>query len=197
MSIENIKTRKLLYHLTRLSNLDSILEHGLVSRKLVKDNDVRFFDVADQEIITKRTELGLDEYIPFHFHPYSSFDVAVKNTYADEEFIYICISRENAKNKKFKILPRHPLNNEETYQLYEYDEGFETIDWETMHTLGTEDRYTKSVKMAECLTNFIVPANEFHCIYVKNDKTRAIVQDKLQSKGITKKPPYVDIGLWL
>lgn len=63
-----------------------------------------------------------------------------------------------------------------------------------MHTPGTEDRYTKSVKMAECLTNLGVPANVFHCIYVKNDKTQAIVQDKLQSKRITKKPPYVDLG---
>ena len=131
MAIGNIKTSKLLYHLTRLSNLDSILEHGLVSRKLVKDNDVRFFDIADQEIISKRTELGLDEYTPFHFHPYSSFDVAVKSTYSDEEFIYICITRGLAKDNNFKILPRHPLNNEENYQLYDYDEGFEAIDWDT------------------------------------------------------------------
>ncbi|WP_019377557.1 DarT ssDNA thymidine ADP-ribosyltransferase family protein [Virgibacillus halodenitrificans] len=197
MAIEDVKTKKLLYHLTRLSNLDSILEHGLVSRKLVKDKSVRFFDVADQEIITKRTELGLDEYTPFHFHPYSSFDVAVKSTFADEEFIYICILREVAKHNKFKVLPRHPLNNEETYQLYEYEEGFKTIDWDTMHTLGTEERYTKSVKMAECLTNLRVPADVFQCIYVKNEDTKATVQQKLQSKGFTKKPPYVDIGPWL
>ncbi|PSA96911.1 DarT ssDNA thymidine ADP-ribosyltransferase family protein [Bacillus halotolerans] len=197
MAIGNIKTGKLLYHLTRFSNLDSILEYGLVSRKIVKDNDVRFFDVADQEIITKRTELGLDEYIPFHFHPYSSFDVAVKNTYSNEEFIYICISREIAKHNKFKILPRHPLNNEETYQLYEYDEGFDAIDWDTMHTLGTEDRNTKSVKMAECLTNLIVPPKVFQCIYVKSEETRKIVEEKLKAKGITQNPPYINIGRWL
>ncbi len=197
MAMGNIKEGKLLYHLTRLSNSDSILEHGLVSRKLVKDSDVRFFDIADQEIISKRTELGLDEFIPFHFHPYSSFDVAVKGTYADEEFIYICISRENAKLKKFKVLPRHPLNNEETYQLYEYEEGFETIDWETMQSPGTEDRYTKSVKMAECLTNLRISAELFQCIYVKSEETRAIVRHKLHSKGIMKNPPYVDEGRWL
>jgi len=197
MAIGDIKTSKLLYHLTRLSNLDSILEHGLVSRKLVKDNDVRFFDIADQEIITKRTELGLDEYTPFHFHPYSSFDVAVKNTYSDEEFIYICITRMLAKENNFKILPRHPLNNEEGYQLYDYNEGFEAIDWDTMHTLGTEDRYTKNVKMAECLTPLIVPAKHFQCIYVKNEATKAVVKNKLQSSGIYKTPPFVDIGPWL
>ncbi|WP_391207696.1 DarT ssDNA thymidine ADP-ribosyltransferase family protein [Psychrobacillus sp. L4] len=196
MAIGNIKEGRLLYHLTRLSNLDSILEHGLVSRKLVKDNDVKFFDIADQEIISKRTELGLDEYTPFHFHPYSSFDVAVKNTYVDEEFIYICIRRELAKDNNFKVLPRHPLTNEE-FRLYDYEEGLNAIDWVTMHTLGTEDRYTKNVKMAECLTPLIVPAKLFHCIYVKNEETRADVKERLQSSGISKTPPFVDIGRWL
>lgn len=197
MAMGDIKEGKLLYHLTRLSNLDSIIEHGLVSRKLVKDNDVQFFDIADQEIISKRTELGLDEYTPFHFHPYSSFDVAVKNTYEDEEFIYICITRGLAKDNNFKILQRHPLNNEESFQLFDYDEGIEAIDWDTMHTPGTEERYAKSVKMAECLTPLIVPAKLFYCIYVKSEATRVVVKEKLQSKGINKTPPYVNTGRWL
>lgn len=192
----NIKDGKLLYHLTKLTNLDSILEHGLVSRKLVKDNDVHFHDIADQEIISKRTELGLDDYTPFHFHPYSSFDVAVKSTNADEEFVYICITRELAKYNKFKILPKHPLTNEE-YRLYDYEEGFNAIDWDTMHTPGTEDRFTKNVKMAECLTNLVVPAKLFHCIYVKDEVTKAVVKEKLKSKGINNTPPFVDSGRWL
>lgn len=196
MAMGKIKAGKLLYHLTRLSNLDSIIEHGLVSRKLVKDCNIRFFDIADQEIITKRTELGLDNYIPFHFHPYSSFDVAVKSTHADEEFIYVCIKRDLAKHNNFKILPRHPLNIEEC-QLYEYDEGFNLIDWDTMHTHGTEDRYSKNVKMAECLTEKNIPVKFFQCIYVNSEGTKKIVQEKLKSNGIVKTPPFVDIGAWL
>lgn len=195
--MSSIKEKKLLYHLTRLSNLDSIIEHGLVSRKLVKNNDVKFFDIADQEIISKRTNLGLDEYTPFHFHPYSSFDVAVKNTYSNEEFIYICIQRDLAKSKNFKILPRHPLNTEKNFQLYDYEEGFKAIDWDTMHTTGTENPYVKSVKMAECLTQQILPAEFFHCIYVKSEETRVAVKRKLESKGIISTPPYVSVGRWL
>ncbi|MGE6370834.1 DarT ssDNA thymidine ADP-ribosyltransferase family protein [Planococcus kocurii] len=197
MAIGNTKEGKLLYHLTRLSNLDSILEHGLVSRKLVKDNEVAFFDIADQEIISKRGELGLDEYTPFHFHPYSSFDVAVKSTNANEEFIYICITRELAKDNNFKVLPRHPLNNENNYQLYDYVEGFGAIDWETMHKLGTENRYAKSVKMAECLTPLVVPAKLFQCIYVKSDETSSLVMEKLKSHRINGRPPFVNVGRWL
>ncbi len=195
MAIERVKEGKLLYHLTRLSNLDSIIEHGLVSRKLVKDNGVRFSDIANQEIISKRKGLGLDGFTPFHFHPYSSFDVAVKNTYLDEDFIYICISREDAKSNEFKILPRHPLNIEEC-TLYEYEEGFHKIDWDTMHTHGTDDTYTKNVKMAECLTEKTIPAQYFQCICVKDERTKKIVEDKLRAKGIIKKPPFVDIRQW-
>ncbi|KIY23866.1 hypothetical protein UB32_00605 [Mesobacillus subterraneus] len=58
-------------------------------------------------------------------------------------------------------------------------------------------RYTKNVKMAECLTPLIVPAKLFHCIYVKNEETRSLVREKLQSKEITKTPPFVDVGYWL
>ncbi|WP_300380854.1 DarT ssDNA thymidine ADP-ribosyltransferase family protein, partial [Clostridium sp.] len=112
MGLENTKNGILLYHLTKLDNLKSILEHGLLSRKIVKDNNIGFEDVADSKIITKRTKLGLDEYTPFHFHPYSAFDTSVKSNYEDE-FIYICIKRGYARNNNFKILTKHPLSIEE------------------------------------------------------------------------------------
>src|SRR5699024_1097130 len=137
------------------------------------------------------------EYTPFHFHPYSSFDVAVKNTYSNQEFIYICIQRDLAKSNNFKILPRHPLNTEENFQLYDYEEGIEAIEWDTMHRPGTEEPYVKSVKMAECLTPLIVPAELLHCIYVKSEETGVAVKRKLESKGIINTPPYVNVGPWL
>ena len=74
-----IREGKLLYHLTQLSNLDSIISHGLVPRSVLEQHGAFFSDVADSEIMRKRKAFGLDTYIPFHFHPYSSFDVAVKN----------------------------------------------------------------------------------------------------------------------
>ncbi len=195
MGMQDIRDGKLLYHLTRLDNFDSILEKGLLSRRFVKDNRISFYDVADSEIITKRTLLSLDDYIPFHFHPYSSFDVAVKSTYSDTEFIYICITRDLARLNKFKILPKHPLSIEEC-KLLDYDEGFNKIDWNTMHTLGTNDEYTKHVKMAECLTNLIIPVTFFKCIYVKSDKTKTDIIKKLKQKNIQVPPPFVQVQKW-
>lgn len=196
MGIKDTKQGKLIYHLTKLSNVDSILEHGLLPRKTIIQEKLAFGDVANHEIISKRTELGLDIYTPFHFHPYSSFDVAVKNTYENEEFIYICISRSHAEYNNFKILPRHPLNIKEC-KLMDYAKGFESIDWYTMHSKGRDDDYAKKVKMAECLTELTVQVECFQCIYVKNDEIKRLVEKKLKEHGITKKPPYVDVMPWV
>lgn len=196
MGIERVKEGKSLYHLTKLDNLDSILENGLISRKRVNDNNIDFSDVANPDIIEKRLCLGLEEYVPFHFHPYSSFDVKVKNTYFDEEFVYICITRELARYNRFKILPIHPLAKDQAYSLYEYDEGFSKIDWKVMQTKGLDDDYSKHVKMAECLTELIVPFKCFHCICVRNEEIKRIVEEKIEKHGLRYKPPYVDIQNW-
>lgn len=120
----------------------------------------------------------------------------VKNTYSNEVFIYICISRSDAEYNNFKILPRHPLNMEEC-KLMDYKEGFEAIDWDTMHSKGRDDDYAKKVKMAECLTELAVPVGCFYCICVKDDETKKIVEKKLKENGITEKPPYVDVRPWI
>lgn len=65
MGLEGVRDKKLLYHLTKLDNME--------------------------------------------IHPYSAFDVAVKNTYSTDEFVYICIRRALAEFNNFKILIKHPL----------------------------------------------------------------------------------------
>lgn len=71
-----------------------------------------------------------------------------------------------------------------------------TIDWEAMHTLGTEDDYIKNVKMAECLTDLVVPVSAFHSICVKNEETKRVVENILKEKGIEVPPPYVNPQKW-
>ena len=56
MGIDNAKNGKLLYHLTELKNLESIVRLGLVPRKVLLENEVKFEDVANPEIIIKRSE---------------------------------------------------------------------------------------------------------------------------------------------
>lgn len=192
MGLEGVREKKLLYHLTKASNMESIINHGLVPRRYLLEQNMFFGDVADREIITKRKELDLDRYTPFHFHPYSAFDVAVKNTYSTEKFVYICIKRALAEFENFKILIKHPLSQQECI-LYDYMEGIRSIDWDTMEKAGATDEYSRNVKMAECLTYKRIPAELFQCVYVPNEETKQYIEELFQNKGITEQPPYVNI----
>ena len=84
MGLEGVRDKKLLYHLTKVSNMQSIINYGLLPRGYLLEHNMLFGDVADPNIISKRDELQLNKYIPFHFHPYSAFDVAVKKTYSTD-----------------------------------------------------------------------------------------------------------------
>lgn len=132
--------------------MEDIINNGLLPRRVLLENGQNFDDIADPQIINKREELDLDQFTPFHFHPYSAFDVAVKNTYPEDKFVYICIKRALAEFNDFKILIKHPLSQGDCV-LYDYAEGISKIDWDTMERAGTTDEYSRNVKMAECLTD--------------------------------------------
>ena len=176
MGLEGVRDKKLLYHLTKLDNMEMIINYGLLPRRFLLEQNMLFGDVADPRIISKREELGLDKYTPFHFHPYSAFDVAVKNTYSTDEFVYICIRRALAEFNNFKILIKHPLSQQECI-LYNYADGMKNIDWDTMERAGETDEYSRNVKMAECLIDKCIPAELFQCVYVKDIETQQYIEE--------------------
>ena len=192
MGLENVKSGKLLYHLTELKNLESIIRFGLIPRKVLLENTVTFEDIANPEIIVKRERLGLDEYIPFHFHPYTAFDLAVKKQHANDEVMYICIRRELARRNNFKVLPKHPLSLEDC-QLYDYEEGFKRLDWDTMAKVGLTDPDSKQTKMAECLSAKVIPVDCFQCFYVPSEQSKEFAENTLRAYGIKFPPPFVNV----
>lgn len=192
MGLEGVRDKKLLYHLTKVDNMKAIIKNGLLPRRYLLEHNMLFGDVADSEIISKRQELGLDKYIPFHFHPYSAFDVAVRNTYSTETFVYICIKRALAEFNNFKVLPRHPLSKQEC-DLCDYNVGINSIDWDTMETTGLKDEYSRTVKMAECLTDKRIPAELFQCVYVPDNKTKLYIEKLFKENEIIEQPPYVNV----
>lgn len=194
MTLENVRCGKLLYHLTELDNLASIITGQLLPRKDLIDAGLVFTDIADTKIIDKREQLGLDNFTPFHFHPYSAFDLAVKRQHRDKEFIYLCVTRILARENDFKIIPSHPMNFDTgNFIMYEYDEGSNKIDWRAMSTYGNDDDYIKHVKMAECLTDKPLPIQAFQCIFVKSSKTEKKILELFKKHSIRQNPPYINV----
>ncbi|OMH39412.1 DarT ssDNA thymidine ADP-ribosyltransferase family protein [Motiliproteus sp. MSK22-1] len=120
----DIKEQKLLYHLTDIENLPSILEQGLLSRSKVSG----FVDVADADIIESRKNLALDHYVPFHFFGGSPFDGRVQIDNKDKRFALITVRRTVAEANGWKIIPRHPLANETASRLYSSEYFLRVLD---------------------------------------------------------------------
>ena len=171
-------------------------------RDALVEKNISFVDTADQNILKERERLNLSQFIPFHFHIHTAYDTAVKNVNYSTVFIYLCLKRDVARNNNFKILPIHPASNDRPI-LYDYDEGFNKIDWKTME-LTIEDlisteasdndlNYHKQVRMAECLSPYIIPINLFQSIKVKDQGCYNYVSSILRKYCINPSP-YIDIS---
>ena len=157
------KSKKLLYHFTALENLESILERGLLPRHDLKE----FRDVADPDILENRARYGLDKMVPFHFFADNPFDGRVFLNNPTTPFIYITVSREHARDNGWTISPKHPLNG--NFNLLDYDEGMEAIDWKLMGQRNYRDDECRSVCMAECLSPTVVSPEQFSQIFVATE----------------------------
>ena len=113
--------------------------------------------------------------------------------HSDKAFVYIAIKRDFARYAGFKVIPAHPLSSSGTVTLYPYDEGFKMIDWEEVSQTGSGTSYRKQAKMAECLTDKIIPATLFQNVYVHDAETKRYIEMLFREAGITEQPPFVNI----
>ncbi|KYG83692.1 DarT ssDNA thymidine ADP-ribosyltransferase family protein [Roseivirga echinicomitans] len=167
----NPKEGKLLYHLTALDNLPSIIENGLKPRAQLK----KFTDVADPEIIVHRSDFNLNSSVPFHFYAPTPFSGSVQKAWPKEQFVYLTIERKLALKNNFGVIPRHPLSFKS--DPLPYNKGIDTIDWELMGKRDYLDHDCKEVCMAECLTHEPILFEFIRFIYVKNEPDRILVND--------------------
>lgn len=183
------KEEKLLYHLTALDNLESIIKNGLMSRNNIKQ--FSFIDIADPEIIGKRNlKLALNDYVPFHFYMGTPFDGRVfldnNNNGVKKKFIYLCVWRSYAKDNNWKIIPSHPLNEDNT-QICDYEDGFSKIDWSIIDKDPMPnylDNHEKEVCMAECDSPVTVSINSIVFIKSPDEETKKQVENILKKYNL-------------
>lgn len=167
---------KMLYHMTHIDNVPSILKLGLKPRSALSQGD--FEDIANQEIIQKRSErsIGLENYVPFHFYPWNPFDGDVCSKYGAENMVIITIWRTLAE-KEGKIIPRHPLGSSDL-EFYDYAKGFSEIHWDYLDDFGNRNYHDDDIKracMAECLIGRIIQPSEFAFVLVPTAAAKSYI----------------------
>ncbi|NBA94055.1 DarT ssDNA thymidine ADP-ribosyltransferase family protein [Pseudomonas sp. R5(2019)] len=155
-----IRDQSLIYHLTSVANIPSILRRGLLPREQLQE----FRDVADPEIIAGRRERQLENFVPFHWFAGNPFDGRVHRDRRDERFVLITVSRTLAEARNWRVIPRHPLAVRDI-ELLDYAVGVAAIDWDRMELRDYHDPVSKSVCMAECLSPEAVAPQDFFKIF--------------------------------
>ncbi|HDS1817171.1 TPA: DUF4433 domain-containing protein [Pseudomonas putida] len=188
--VKSIKDQFFVYHLTSVENLDGIFTEGLKPRASL----INFTDVADSEILNKRKALKLDHYVPFHWFAANPFDGRVQLDRPQSKFVLISVYRSFARQNHWKIIPRHPLANDEI-ELLDYPEGFEAINWALMNTRDYQNAECKSVCMAECLSPSAVLPQDFSRIYVPTEEIEQLCGAKMREINL-KVPISVNPGMF-
>ena len=161
--------------MTSLDNLENIFRYGLLSRNEAIKQGLLRTDIADQEIVSKRQELHIDDYIPFHFFEETPFAGAVIDKNPDKDFCYIAITRECAQNSRFLICTAHPLSAHAG--IYEWSVGIQNINWLAAEARDFDNHESKNACMAECLATSPLYYGAFFCIFVKNETDKKFVED--------------------
>jgi hypothetical protein len=194
--VASIQDQKLLYHLTALENLESILSDGLKPRSELKS----FKDVAEPDIIDFRDQKGISNLIPFHFFAGTPFAGVAQKDNPDTEFVYITLHRDVAKKHDFKIIPTHPKHME-SLEILDYNEGFKRIDWKLMNQRDYSDYECKEVCMAECVApDKSISANAFHSIIVRTEAVKKEIEElceKIFNKKCEKVKFFIDVKPYL
>ena len=163
---------KLLYHITHIDNMPSILKYGLLPRSEIRQKGLDFTDIADPEILNKRESYKqtLSQYVLFHFYAKNPFDGAVCKKHGSENMVIITISRELHKKNEFLIIPSHPLDKEKP-DIYPYDEGFKKIRWDILDKETGRDYRNPEIRkacMAECVMQYVIQPEVFSFVFVKD-----------------------------
>ena len=167
-----IKNKKYICHLTALTNLESIVNRGLLPRNQLQEG--QFVDTANHDILQGRTQFHLGDFVPFHFDYHTAYDTSVKKTHRDIEFIYLCVNRSNASKMGFLVLPIHPTSTNAVSPL-PYDKGFDAIDWNTMEMNKgkcNDENYRNQVRMAECIHKGTLNISDIDFIICRTDKIK-------------------------
>ena len=181
---------RLLYHITHLKNLSSILKYGLMPRRELVANKYSFVDIADPDILSKREEYqaALSQFVLFHFYPKNPFDCAVCNSHGSENMAIIAIKRSLYRKYDFHIIPSHPLNSN-TPDIFSYEDGITCIQWNILDRTGGIDRDYRNPDirkacMAECISTYTIPPDDFSFIYVCTNQAKCKILSMNNSDSV-------------
>lgn len=207
----------LAFHFSHINNLDSILEHGLLSTNLKNQLGIGHENIANNNIQQTRSQIiigtdlklktradiwsdteikhSLHDFVPFYF-AYKCpmlFQVLTSKNIDQSDIIFIAIDPKKClaelDNLYFSDASINRLHN--LPNLYSNEADLEKLNWEAIRNLkgirGEEN--LKQQRMAEFLVKDVLLPEHIDHIIVWNKKVQQNIIDLYNTKAIT--PPLI------
>jgi calcineurin-like phosphoesterase family protein len=165
------------WHLTNINNLPTILEYGLLSRTLLKEKKHIFIDNSPDDLTQKRSNLGFDDYVPFHFFPLNPYDIFEfqRNKNREEIFCYLTLKDEEVKKLNGKVVFGY-ANHKPEVEFVDFSRNKKKVDEIRKHT-DYNVRKDKIEALGECLIKDKVSPENFYSIVIGSESHRDIIEE--------------------
>ena len=181
------------YHFTMINNLESIIEHGLLSTNKKIEKDITHKDVAEKSIQSRRQTMSVlcsegkvvHDYIPFYFSKRNAMQLSIINKKnIDQPFlIYFAIPIEIIEKRAGVIFSDSSANANEPPNFYDSSETdkLDSLNWASINSLGWKDPsdVCRRQKMAELLVPDILNISDIDHIIVFNESIKTLIEEKI------------------
>ncbi len=197
MPKNNVKS---LYYITHLDNLSSILRYGIFSHQQIKNQNIRFEPIYNQEIVANREQKltpdhkSLWEYANVYFQPRNPMLYKVLNETDKKNIIILGIKSQIMQTKGALISLGNAAHS--LTAIVDIKTGLPLINGEYWSVINNDwwkaEDGTKRKIMAECLIPNLIPPTEIHSIYVTNslvaNSVRAILDQYSDTVAVVTEP---------
>lgn len=193
-----MRNKQLLYHITHVTNLPSVLEHGgLQSHLFIQQHELTYFDVANQDVQSRRNKISisggiggnLHNYVPFYFASRSPMLYYLhKKKLMQEDIIYFMTNIQTIIDNElpFVFTDAHAIRRLSNF--YTDLSDLDNVDWDVMKSDywndTDEDMSRKARRQAEFLVHNHVPLSACIGFAVYSEKAKRKVEKMLKDTNL-------------
>jgi len=192
--LENV----LLYHITHISNLESIIKQGsLWSHAQIKEHTIHYIDVANHDIQSRRERTKipvgaggyLHNYVPFYFAPRSPMLYALKmQPIPQDDIVYFMTNTQAIQKNSLQYIFTNAHAIRRLTNFYTDLKNLSEIDWDVMRasvwTDTDDDPSRKARRQAEFLVLNEVPLSACLGFSVYSCKAKQKVEKMLKNYNL-------------
>lgn len=184
------ETIKYLYHITHVNNIQSILEHGILSHNETKNKNINFNSIFNTEVIKKREARhkggrNLLDYSNLYFNPRNPMMCKISKSELEDKIGVLCVNKNIMKCESVLIADGNAASWKS--EFYNYENGITQVlnQWETINSSCWDSNTEQSrAMMAECLVPNMISPKYIEMIYVPSEKTKLLVEQLVNGRDL-------------